>query len=177
MKRLTWVSLILTVLCLAAMIVFEFVYLSPISGGLTSPDYRLTGYTYEEFATWLDYIGPNGAELYLAWMPHGLDRFFPLLAGASIALLVHATANQFPRYKSRSSILKILLPAALALPYVIFDYFENTVIADAVVAQGNAGPNLIAFASSLTVLKFAFLAIALLIIFSLWLATLKTKRV
>ncbi len=176
MKRLTWFSVVLTLLCLAAISVIEFVYLSPISGGLKSPDYRFTGYTYEQFATWLDYIGPNGAQLYLSWMPMGLGRVFPALAGVSIALIFHAVSNQFPRYQSRSTPFKTLLPIALALPYVIFDYFENAVIADAIVAGGNAGPSLIAFASSLTVSKFSFLAIALLIIGGLWLATLNSRK-
>ena len=173
MKKLTWLIVILTVLLFGAMNVIEYGHVHTFSGGLKSPDLRITGYSADQFNQWLDNIGPNGAELYLRWFPNGLDMIFPALAGLSIALLVHASASRFPRYKARSIALKILFPLAVALPYIFFDYFENAVVADAIEAGGNAGANAIAFASSLTVLKFSFAAFAIIVIVAFWLASLK----
>lgn len=175
MKALTWFVLALAFVCLCALNYAEFILLGSISDGLRSPDYRFFGYTYDQFAAWQSKLGDSGTATYLKWFPNGFDKFFPAIVGLAIALVMHQVLSRFARYQERSKSLKVLVPAMFALPYVFFDYFENLVVADAINAQGNAGSSMIAFASSLTVLKAAFLTISLIIIVAFWMASLKTK--
>ena len=175
-KKLTWFIAVLAFICLCALNYAEYFILHALSDGLKSPDFRPFGYSYDEFAVWQTRLGDQGTALYLKWFSNGFDKFFPALLGLLIALVMHGVLNRFPKYQARSSLLKLLVPAIFALPYVFFDYFENLVVADAISAKGNAGSSMIAFASSLTVLKFSFLAIALVAIFVFWMASLKQNK-
>lgn len=174
-KALTWFVIILTLICLSVLNYVEFFVLHRFSGGLMSPDFCILGYSYDQFAQWQTALGEKGAASYIRWFPNGVDKYLPVLLGLAIALLIHQILNRFPRYRSRSILLKILVPAIFAGPYVFFDYFENLVILDALNAQGNAGAAMIQFASSLTVLKASFFSIALVVMLVFFMTSLKIK--
>lgn len=174
-KKLTWIVVGLALICLVALNYIEFFVLHPFSGGLMSPDFRFFGYSYDEFAEWQTALGLEGVAAYIKWFPNGIDKYYPALVGMAVALLLHLVLNQFPRYRSRTVLLKNLVLCIFSLPYVFFDYFENLVVLDALSAGGNAGQQMIEFASSMTVLKASFLSISLVVILVLWLASLKIK--
>lgn len=172
-KALTWTIIVLTMICLCALSYAEYFLLHPITEGLKAPDFRLLGYSYDEFAAWEASLGEEGTAIYLAWFTDGIDVYLPTLVGLTIALLLHGILSRFPRYRARSAFLKTMVLAIFALPYVFFDHFENLIVSDAIDARGNAGVGIIEFASSMTVLKFSFVGIALVVIFALWMASLK----
>ena len=174
-KALTWFVIVLALLCLGVLYYVEFFVLHNFSDGLMSPDFRILGYSYDQFVQWQAALGEEGTATYIKWFPSGIDKYFPALVGMAVALVLHQIFNLFPRYRSRSFLLKILVPAKFSLPYVFFDYFENLVVLDALSAQGNAGPSMIQFASSLTVLKASFLTISLVVMAAFFMASLKIK--
>lgn len=176
LKALTRIAILLALIFLSALNYVEFFVLHPFSDGVMSPDFRFLGYSYDQFIQWQTALGTEGVAAYINWFPNGLDKFFPAIAGIAIALVLHQILNRFPRYRSRSALLKILVPLIFSLPYVFFDYFENLVVVDALSANGNAGFGAIQFASSLTVLKASFLSIALIVMVGFYMTSLKIKE-
>jgi hypothetical protein len=165
MRPLYWIVLALTVAVYATMLVWTLPVISREAAGLAAFDMRPGGYTLDEAKAFLEALTPRGRVLYLG-PQHWLDLAYPLLlaifTGWSILRLL-------PTGWLRRGAWLALLP----IPGMIFDYIENGAVTAILTGDPETlSPQLVAYASQMTMLKSVFTSLSLtilLVLFLLWL--------
>ncbi len=144
----------LTALTYAAMLIYSGPVLIEAAGGLWPFDVRIMGYTVEEATQYVTTITPEGRLFYLE-VQHMLDTFFPALLAISLMLTLFRLAPKLP--------VLYLFPISGAL----FDYYENAAVGQILLTNA-PDKGLVEMASLLTGLKFASIAVSLLLILWFW---------
>lgn len=169
-------------LCFASAMVFiamtamEFFYFRSLSGGLPSLDMRFAGFTPDEGMAWLTALGRRGGEIILVWHYLTFDLLFPALLSLTLVSLILATGRQLKNFRALSSQLQSLVALVLVLPYTVADYAQNIAVARLLSDFLSANPDLLSFASSLIVTKFALLAIPVIVIAAFTLAGQRRRQ-
>ncbi len=152
-------------------IVIMSVGISPVmaaeSGGLASLDTRLF-YSYSDVTELLTALGPTGRLYYL--YQKAVDSFFPIGYGMGLALALG--------YLCKKIDLKDPLNIIILLPIIgaIFDYTENILIATQIISFPFVSELVASIAAIATLLKWAFLYAAFVVLFLLLLIIL-VKRI
>jgi hypothetical protein len=154
----------------AAMTVLEFLYFRSLSGGLSSLDLRIIGFTPDEGLEWLNALGRRGAENILVWHYLTFDLLFPALLSATLVSLILVAGNRLPRFAALSKRVQSILALGFVLPYTVADYAQNLAVARVLANPLAANPDTLSLASGLVVAKFALGAIPLMVIAALFLA-------
>jgi len=161
---------VVTLAVFAAMTVLEFLYFRRLSGGLPSLDMRFAGFTPDEGMAWLTALGRRGGEIILVWHYLTFDLLFPMLLSLTLVSLLLATGRRLAKFRAMAAPAQSLLAFVLVLPYTLADYAQNFAVARLLSDFQSANPDSLAFASALTVTKFALLAIPLIVIAAFYLA-------
>ena len=161
---------VVTLAVFAAMTVLEFLYFRRLSGGLPSLDMRFAGFTPDEGMAWLTALGRRGGEIILVWHYLTFDLLFPMLLSLTLVSLLLATGRRLAKSRAMAAPAQSLLAFVLVLPYTLADYAQNFAVARLLSDFQSANPDSLAFASALTVTKFALLAIPLIVIAAFYLA-------
>ena len=147
-----------------AMTVMEFFYFRQLSGGLPSLDMRYFGFTPDEGMAWLTALGRRGGEIIIVWHYLTFDLLFPALLSVTLVSLILVFGRRLSTFRAMSAQLQALFSLVLVLPYAAADYAQNLAVARLLSDFQSANPDSLAFASSLTVTKFALLAIPVFVI-------------
>jgi len=130
-----------------------------VYGDVTMPDTRFT-YTLTEITDVFNTLGQAGLNSWV-WA-HMLDFVFPLTYMFAMSFGINLELRRLPSKWSMSRFL-VLFP----LLGGIFDYVENTLVLTQIAAYPNLSGVVIATASAVTMLKWAFLMAGFVIIFVL----------
>lgn len=116
----------------------------------------------------------NGAALdaYIEWHTFRLDLLFPALLAFTLTVILLRIGGRLPRFKAMSQSTQHLSAATLPLAYALADYAENWHVYRWL-KSGDDG--LLPLIQALTALKFAALAVTVVVAVSLLLAGLKGK--
>lgn len=149
-------------LILAALVmILEFSYLRPLTGGLVGLDLRMDGFKPAEAINYVMMLGPRGRETLLVWHYLTLDLFLPAaialaLAGYTFHLLQHF--SPFSQWSDRKLGIASLI---WVLPYLLADYGQNILISGVLANPIGLSHSAIRAASVLGILKFIFLFIGI----------------
>ena len=146
------------------MTALEFFYFQRLSGGLTSLDMRIAGFTPDDAMAWLTALGRRGGEIIIVWHYLTLDLVFPALLSLTLVSLIITFGRRLSTFRAMPTQVQALFSLVLVLPYTVADYAQNLVIARLLSDFQSANPDSLAFASLLTVTKFALLAIPAFVI-------------
>ncbi|MDI6027676.1 hypothetical protein QBK99_15915 [Corticibacterium sp. UT-5YL-CI-8] len=164
-----------TLAVLAIMVLLEFFYFRSLSGGLASLAWRPFGFAPQQGIEWLTALGPRGAEAILVWHYLSIDLLFPaLLSLTLISLLLHA-AHDVAAFKAISPNRRATVALTLVLPYTVANYAQNAAVVRVLSDPLSANADTLALASTLGMLKYALLAVPLLVLGCLF-AARRTKR-
>ncbi|MDX8496225.1 hypothetical protein RFN29_32370 [Mesorhizobium sp. VK22B] len=147
-----------------AMTALEFFYFRRLSGGLPSLDMRVTGFTPDEGMAWLTALGRRGGEIIIVWHYLTFDLLFPALLSLTLLSLILAFSRRLSNFRAMPAQLRALSALVLVLPYTLADYAQNFAIARLLSDFQLANPDSLSFASSLTVTKFALLAVPVAVV-------------
>lgn len=147
-----------------AMTALEFFYFRRLSGGLPSLDMRVTGFTPDEGMAWLTALGRRGGEIIIVWHYLTFDLLFPALLSLTLLSLILAFGRRLSNFRAMPAQLRALSALVLVLPYTLADYAQNFAIARLLSDFQLANPDSLSFASSLTVTKFALLAVPVAVV-------------
>jgi hypothetical protein len=147
-----------------AMTALEFLYFQRLSGGLFSLDMRVAGFTPDEGMAWLTALGRRGGEILIVWHYLTFDLLFPALLSLTLVSLILAFGRRLSTFPAMPAQVQALFALVLVLPYTAADYAQNLALARLLSDFQLANPDSLAFASSLTVTKFALLAIPVFVI-------------
>ncbi|PBC09367.1 hypothetical protein [Mesorhizobium sp. WSM3859] len=147
-----------------AMTALEFLYFQRLSGGLASLDIRVAGFTPDEGMAWLTALGQRGGEIIIVWHYLTFDLLFPALLSLTLVSLILVFGRRLSTFRAMSAQLQALFALVLVLPYAVADYAQNFAVARLLSDFQSANPDSLAFASLLTVTKFALLAIPVFVI-------------
>ncbi|AZO47518.1 MAG: hypothetical protein EOS58_24035 [Mesorhizobium sp.] len=159
-----------TLAVFVAMTLLEFFYFRRLSGGLPSLDMRLAGFTPDEGMAWLTALGRRGGEIILVWHYLTFDLLFPALLSLTLLSLLLVTGRRLAKFRTMAAPAQSLLALVLVLPYTLADYAQNLAVARLLSDFQSANPDSLAFASALTVTKFALLGIPVGVIAVFYLA-------
>ncbi len=159
----TRLVVIATLLWLGAMTAVHSLWFEPMAGGRKAPDLLPFGYDLATFAAWREALGEAGRAAFLTWHTRGLDLIFPFLLTLALLLLLTDILSAFARFRAMPGWAKTLAPAVLAAPYGVVDLMENAAVAAMLDGSQAVDAANVAGAESLTVLKFAAIALPLLI--------------
>lgn len=159
-----------------AMTAMEFLYFRQLSGGLPSLDMRFAGFTPDEGMAWLTALGRRGGEIILVWHYLTFDLLFPALLSLTMVSLILATGRRLKNFRAMPAQMQSLLAVVLVLPYTLADYAQNIAVARLLSDFLSANPDSLSFASALIVIKFALLAIPLIVIAAFTLAGLRRRQ-
>lgn len=147
-----------------AMTALEFLYFRQLSGGLPSLDLRLTGFTPDEGMAWLTSLGRRGSEIILVWHYLTFDLLFPALLSVTLVSVILALGRRVRVLRALPAELQAVFALILVLPYTCSDYAQNLAVARLLSDFLSANPDSLSLASTLTVTKFALLAVPLIVI-------------
>ncbi len=136
------------------MVVYSGPKLVEAANGLWFFDNRIMGYSVEEATQYVTTITNEGRLFYLE-VQQMLDTFFPALLAISLMITLYRLAPKLPAL--------YLFPISGAL----FDYYENAAVKQILLTSA-PDQGLVEMASLLTGLKFASIAISLLVILWFW---------
>lgn len=152
------------------MAALEFFYFQRLSGGLTSLDMRVLGFTPEEGMAWLTALGRRGSEIIIVWHYLTFDLLFPALFSATLVSLILWAGKRLPRFAAMSRRGQAILALGLVAPYTAMTYVQNVVVIRLLSDFLNANPDSLAFASALIVARSALAAVPLVVIGAFFLA-------
>lgn len=134
----------------------------PHKGLERGPDGSFAGYSYEAFNTWVQDVQASGqSESFLAWHSRLLDLTFPAVLTLALALLTVMAGRLMPRFAAMKPAAQWASAMVFGLPYLLFDYTENLLVARMVAAETVPDAASVSLASSMTTAKWAFVALAL----------------
>jgi hypothetical protein len=140
------------------------------TGPYTIFDLR-TGYSVSDVTLYFDFIGEEGLSTYrsiLLWE----DLFFPITNG-----FLYTLAIIYFFKRSFSNIPQLWMLGIFPFISMIFDYLENFSIVNLIDAYPDINSTTVSLASSFTLLKWGFMILALLILFSALLIFLFKKYI
>ncbi|RAZ88500.1 hypothetical protein DPM33_23535 [Mesorhizobium hawassense] len=146
------------------MTALEFFYFQRLSGGLPSLDLRIAGFTPDDGMAWLTALGRRGGEIIIVWHYLTFDLLFPALLSLTLVSLILAFGRKLSTFRAMPTQVQALFALVLVLPYTIADYAQNFAVARLLSDFQSANPDSLAFASLLTVTKFALLAIPFFVV-------------
>lgn len=171
--RISWlwvaVSLIISNLIFAAIMLWSLPHLASFANGLMMFDTRPTGYNLQQAKNIIAALGQDGQYFYLntqLW----LDAIYPASFAIAFGLLI-AKFSQILHYQTR--LITVLLVAPLLT--VIFDYTENYYIADMLQNPNHITAKMVEAANFATISKSVASSITQIIAFILLLTTLFKK--
>lgn len=158
--RFFWVCAVCAALCFVALAVISKTTLEPVD--MVIFDSRILGYSSAAARAYLDWIAqtPEALASYLGIFRQ-LDTAFPLLL--SLALGGGIWLNAAGAHPARRVIM-LGAPAA----YLMMDLMENARVAEMLRSGVAVEDQAIAQASSFTTMKWALLAVSLLVLISAW---------
>lgn len=158
-KRNLLIGIIASIATIAIMSMATQIMVYEIYGDFTMPDMRF-GYTFSDIQAAFIGIGAEGLR---AWaVAHSPDFLFPLAYSFSMMFGIMLELN---KVEKNSGLLRktVLLPLAGGLA----DYIENTLILSQIAVFPNLSELVIAIASVVTLVKWAFLMLGFVVIFGL----------
>jgi len=158
-RRNLLLSIIASIGTIAIMSMATQILVYEVYGYFTMPDTRF-GYSFTDIQTAFVGIGAEGLQ---AWaIAHSPDFLFPL---AYSFAMMFGTMLELNKVEKNSGLLRksVLLPLAGG----IADYIENTLILSQIAIFPNLSELVIAIASVVTLLKWAFLILGFVVIFGL----------
>jgi hypothetical protein len=154
-----------TVAVFAALNALHRLWFEPATAGLKSPDARFFGYDLPEFQAWQRAMADGGLiDPFVRWHTCGLDFVFPALLAVTLALLLRAVLNTYPRFRRMARAGRLAVVAVIVLPYAMFDYAENAEVAALLTGSIALDAGSVGLASTLTVLKWLSVALAFLVL-------------
>lgn len=168
-RKLFWLLVAATAVLYGAMLFGTGPVIMREAGGLWPFDVRMTGYSLDDARAFLTALSASGKSVYLGpamWMDTVFPGAFALVLGLSLWGL---SAGRRVAFR-----LAAVFAAAL---YGMFDYMENAAVATLL----NTAPDaldaaIVARASRWTVLKFAFVDVAILLLAGLLIARRRARR-
>lgn len=148
--------------------------LTPMAGGLQSPDHP-AAFGFDHFQAWLAALDDSERRTFLAAHTLSGDLVFPCLLGAALFLLLRAILLRFERFASLSVPVRNAVVAVLVLPGVAFDLLENALTAGFLTGRISLTPQSAGMLDAVTILKYASLAVAALLIAAFALAALRNR--
>ena len=163
-RPIFWTVAAATLTIYAVMLVWSMPFITGEADGQTVFDMRPGGYTFEEARTFLRALSPEGAEFYAA-VQHRLDTAYPALLALTLGWSIHLLTPK------GWGVARLVLPA-IALPGMVFDYWENIDVAGMLKAgPDGVTPAMVAAASFHSQVKAASTTVAmslLLILLMVW---------
>ncbi len=158
-RRNLFLGIVASIVVIAIMSIATQTLVYNVYGDFTMPDTRF-GYTFTEIQTTFTSIGIEGLRMWA--IAHSPDFLFPLAYSFSMMFAIMMELNSLEK---NSGILRksVLLPFLGA----IADYIENLLILSQVAVFPNLSELVIAVASAVTLIKWAFLSLGFLVIFGL----------
>lgn len=153
-----------TLAVLAVMAALEFFYFRPISGGLSSLAWRPFGFEPQDGIAWLTALGPRGAEGLLVWHYFSIDLVFPALLSVTLLSLLLFAGQKLPWFMALGPRRRGALGVCIIAPYMLAHYAQNIVLIQLLSDPQSANAETLAVASTLGVLKFGLLFIALFVL-------------
>jgi hypothetical protein len=153
----------------AVMIVLEFFYFQRLSGGLSSLDIRLTGFSSDDAVAWLTALGEPGREAVLVWQYSSFDLFFPAVFGLALLGVFLNIASRSPVLAQRSRRAQLAAGTLIVLPYVVSNYAQNLFIVRMLSDPSAASIWLTSVTSVLVMAKFVFALAAMVVIAAVFL--------
>jgi hypothetical protein len=153
----------------AVMIVLEFFYFQRLSGGLSSLDIRLTGFSSDDAVAWLTALGEPGREAVLVWHYSSFDLFFPAVFGLALLGVFLNIASRSPVLALRSRRAQLAAGTLIVLPYVVSNYAQNLFIVRMLSDPSAASIWLTSVTSVLVMAKFVFALAAMVVIAAVFL--------
>lgn len=153
------IAILISAVSVGTMAVLTESLVYSVYGEANMPDTNF-GYTYDDILLAFNNLGSEGLQVWL--QVHLLDLVFPL--GYSFAItfaIIMELRLVFPE-RENYRVLGIL-PILAAL----FDFLENTLVASQAVAYPNLSPEVIAVASSVTIMKWLLLYLGFSVVFVL----------
>jgi len=152
--RAYWLLLVVAMAFYFTMVLWSLPKISAAAGGLLPFDLRPGGYGHDEARAFLAALDPMASRFYLT-VQHRLDLIYPPLLALVLGIALWALLGRAPRW------LKLLAMAAPALG-MFFDWLENQRVAGMLRAGAEGVTrDMVAEASTASVLKAAFSAIAM----------------
>lgn len=169
LKLLFWISLLASVAVYAAMVLYSLPTIQQEAGNLRPFDLRPGGYSLADAGEFLSKISDEGRALYLT-VQHRLDLFYP-------ALLAIALGSGLWLMAPESWLGWRWLLAVLPLPGMVFDFVENSLVANLLTANpASLDEELVAAASVATIAKSVFTTIAMVVLLVLLVMWALRKR-
>ncbi|TIX40410.1 MAG: ATP-binding cassette domain-containing protein [Mesorhizobium sp.] len=137
---------------------------------LKRADCNIPAHVFELFPVLRQMLGRRGGEIILVWHYLTFDLLFPALLSLTLVSLLLATGRRLAKFRAMAAPAQSLLALVLVLPYTLADYAQNLAVARLLSDFQSANPDSLAFASALTVTKFALLAIPVVVIAVFYLA-------
>jgi hypothetical protein len=141
-----------------------------------TPDLQFGGYSVTDLASWLTALGQSGRAAFLNWHTFALDLTLPLLAFLAFGLAMRTALARFPRTAELSTAIVTVLCFAAPGAYMIADYAENAVVAALLSDPSRLTAFTASLATGLTVTKFAFVALSLVLLCCVWLPALLQNK-
>jgi hypothetical protein len=165
LKSVFWTSLIIGAAVYLAMAAWSLPAITAASGGALPFDLRPLGYDFSEAQSFLSGLSDEGRSVYLN-VQHMLDLFYPALLSVSLGTaMVMVLPKQMGLWRWALALFSV--------PGSLCDYRENMLVRRMLAEPlDELDPALVAEASTATVLKSAFTALAmgiLLVAAVLWL--------
>ena len=161
LRRSTVALCTASVMLFVVMNVLEFFYFRRLSGGLSSLDIRLLGFSSDDAVAWLTALGEPGREAVLVWQYSSFDLFFPAVFGLALVGIFLHVASRSPVLSQRSKRTQLAAGILVVLPYVIANYAQNLFIVQ-MLSDPSAASIWLTSATSVLVMAKFFLALAAL---------------
>lgn len=162
--RGTWFAAGLAAANFLALNTWHSLVFGPHKGLERGPDGSLSGYSAEAFAAWVSDVQASGhGEAFLAWHSRFLDLTFPAVLTVALTMLTVKAGRLMPRFAAMKPAAQWGVALVFGLPYLLFDYAENLLVARMVAAETVPDAASVSLASSMTAAKWAFVALALVL--------------
>jgi hypothetical protein len=158
-RRNLLLGVIASIATIAIMSIATQILVYEVYGDFTMPDMKF-GYTFTDIQTAFNGIGIEGLRVWA--IAHSPDFLFPLAYSFS---MMFGTMLELNKVEKNSGLLRktVLIPLAAG----IADYIENILILSQIAVFPNLSEIVIAIASVVTLVKWVFLIVGFVVIFSL----------
>ncbi len=175
LKRGEWLLVAVTAIAYTGFVPLQWLIEKQAGCAFLPPDLNFPPdfAAYGAAKTCLTGNGGAGFDAYFHWISLGLDLVFPALLTAAVTVILLRIGESLPRFNALGCKAKWLGAAMLPVAYALSDYGENWNVVRWLKSGDDA---LLPLISALTTLKFAALIVAAVVAVTLFLSTLKRKR-
>lgn len=153
------------------------VILTPAANGLKAPDLVPLGYDLSGLTAWLEAMEIAERERFIGIHSLTLDLIFPFVLTWALYRLYGAALARLPRFARQRGVVKTLFALAIVLPYLVFDIVENSTVLALLSQTGLPDSAAAATLQTWTVLKYAAVTFAFIVLAALWLAGRQREHV